>query len=137
MRRNLTESERAARDQRREAFRSLASKVAAMPEAERAELSQRLPLVTVEGHALSCFNACLVAMQRPTASIVGGFAQWIKAGRVVRKGEHGLALWVPLKPGKREDDRHGDTPGAGAKRMGFIMGTVFDVSQTDELERAS
>ena len=58
-------------------------------------LSLSAGISTVEAHPLSQTNACLVAFQCPTATIVGGFKQWLKAGRCVRKGEHGLSIWVP------------------------------------------
>ncbi len=67
--------------------------------------------------------------------MVGGFRQWKDKGRSVRKGEHGLMIWVPTGKGeKAEDGAPVPAAEAGAekeKRAGFIMGTVFDVTQTD------
>ena len=63
--------------------------------------------------------------------MVGGFRQWIKAGRAVRKGEHGMSILVPCMPGK---DR-ADDDAAQNDSVRFIGGTVFDVSQTDAIER--
>jgi len=125
-----SEQQRAAASERRARVRTLARKVAALPEAERQAWADRAGLRTVEGHALSHFNACLVMTQDPQATLLGGFRQWKKAGRSVRKGERGLALWVPLA-------RAASEPGAeleaadDAKRPAFLLGTVFDVRQTE------
>ena len=58
------------------------------------------------------------------ATIVGGFRQWLREGRAVRKGEHGLGILIP----RFEKGEGGDGPGS---LNGFLYGTVFDVSQTD------
>lgn len=131
-RRRLTAAQEAARDGRRTAFREIARKVGAMGPQEREALAARVALRTVEGHALSVHNSCLIWSQRPSATVVAGFRQWKRAGRVVQKGEKGLALWVPV--GQRADDPNRE-PGevsSADQQPGFIMGTVFDVSQTAE-----
>src|SRR5262249_5129698 len=64
--------------------------------------------------ALSAFNSCLVLRQLPNASMVGGFRQWLDKGRAVRKGEHGLMIWLPTK-GKDDADQP----------VGLIWGTVL------------
>jgi hypothetical protein len=58
--------------------------------------------------------------------MVGGFNQWITAGRAVRKGEHGLSLWIPCQGKSESDDEPGETY--------FRMGTVFDIEQTAEIQ---
>ena len=135
-RRQPTPEQKARAAERRERFRALAAQVAAMSDDERAALVAKAgAIVTVEGRALSVHNSCLVLNQLPTASMVGGFRQWKDHGRSVRKGEHGLMIWVPTgKSEKPEEGATVPTAEAGAekeKRAGFIMGTVFDVSQTD------
>ena len=55
---------------------------------------------------------------------------------MVRKGEHGLALWVPCGQRKDQNAQEGEQSSADADKPGFIMGTVFDVAQTDELQAA-
>ena len=108
-----------------------------MTEDERAELVTKVgAVVTCEGRALSPFNSCLVLTQLPTASVVGGFRQWLDKGRCVRKGEHGLMIWIPT--GKAEKGEADAPPPEGEgiddsapRRAGFIAGTVFDVSQTE------
>jgi len=63
--------------------------------------------------------------------MVGGFGQWLRAGRSVRKGESGLGIWVPIAKGKAGEEEAGE--GADGGRPRFLMGTVFDISQTDAL----
>ncbi len=118
--------------ERRERFKTLAKAVGDMTDDERASFSARLgTVITCEGHALSLHNTCLTLLQCPTASMVGGFWQWKNAGRAVQKGEHGLMIWIPKGKGKEAEEPTGDGP---AERPGFIMGTVFDISQTQPLE---
>jgi hypothetical protein len=135
-RRQPTDAQRAAAAERRERFKALAARVAAMSEDERSALVMKLgAIVTCEGHALSAFNSCLVLTQFPGSSMVGGFHQWRAKGRKVRKGEHGLMIWIPTgrKDGTNEAATiaEGDGDEESVKRTGFIMGTVFDVSQTE------
>ena len=138
----LTPEQIAARDARRSKFRALSKQIAAMTPEARAALAAWMPaIVTVEGRALSCFNSCLVIMQNPGATIVGGFRQWIANGRAVMKGQHGAQIWVPTgaKGGAGESGEGtpaGDTPGDGDGEGGgcrFITATIFDVTQTSEL----
>ena len=137
MKKQLTPEQIAARDAKRERFKVIVKKIAAMPEAERAQLiMQAGAVVTCEGRALSLTNTMLAVLQFPGVSIVGGFRQWLKAGRCVRKGEHGLSIWIPLgmkRDGSQEligqlEEAAGDA-GGSAK---FGTATVFDVSQTCE-----
>ena len=121
MKRTLTPEQQ----QRREARYQLARDIAAMTEEQRASLAARSSIATIEGRTLSPFNACMVASQCPNATIVGGFRQWLAAGRCVRKGEHGFAIWCPTSK-KTEDDSE-------ETAVRFVLGTVFDVSQTDEI----
>lgn len=122
--------------ERRERFKALAARVAAMSEDERSALVMRLgAIVTCEGHALSAFNSCFVLTQFPTASMVGGFHQWRAKGRKVKRGEHGLMIWIPRARGETGEDTapdaEADSGTEKGKRAGFIMGTIFDVTQTE------
>src|SRR5438067_10467069 len=95
-RRQPTAEQRARAAERRERFTALAGRVARMTDEERAALVAHVgAVVTCEGRALSAHNSCLVLTQLPTASMVGGFRQWQAHGRSVKKGEHGLMIWVP------------------------------------------
>ena len=130
-RRQPTAEQRQKAAERRERFTALARQVAAMSDDERAALVAKVgAIVTWEGRALSAFNTCLILTQFPTASMVGGFRQWKAHGRSVKKGERGLMIWIPT--GKDEPDKPTDDEAEGAaKRAGFVMGHVFDVSQTE------
>jgi hypothetical protein len=135
-----TAEQKAAAAERRARFTELAQRVAGMSDDDRAALVAHVgAVVTCEGRALSVHNSCLVLTQLPTASMVGGFRQWKAHGRSVRKGEHGLMIWVPTaRTTDAEPTATEGAPAAGAgeaegegKRAGFVMGTVFDVTQTE------
>ena len=92
-------------------------------------------IVTVSGHVLSPRNTVLCYFQQEGVSIIGGFRQWLKEGRCVRKGEKGMNILVPCNPKKGDAaDQAGDSEQTTGDRVFFVAGTVFDVSQTDEVE---
>ena len=131
----LTAEEIEARDARRARFQGLVKRIAVMSDSERAAFSASMPcVVTCEGHALSPINTMLVMMQSGSIapSIVGGFHQWRKQGRSVQKGQHGFSIWIPSKGKKQEGLDSGDE--GEARETYFFMGTVFDISQTQENE---
>ena len=64
--------------------------------------------------------------------MVGGFNQWKDKGRSVKKGEHGLMIWIPSI---RKGEQGSESPTTGdvdKVEMRFTMGTVFDITQTEE-----
>jgi len=137
MRKPPTEAQREAAKARREKFRGIVKTIAGMPEADRIALSQKVVAANVEGHVLSLHNQCLLAVQCPHVTVVGGFRQWREQGRTVRRGEHGHMIWVPVTYGEKNGD---DTPQPSEidgeeKKTGvrFLIGTVFDISQTEPL----
>lgn len=140
--RTLTAEQIAKRDERRAQFRKLIKQVADMPELARVQLANKLGIITAEGHQLSLCNTMLVALQCPQASIVGGFRQWIQHGRAVIKGQHGMMIWVPVGGHKNDTPLDGSTSvsavadgePSGENDTRFIIGTVFDISQTQEIE---
>jgi len=80
----------------------------------------------------SLANQFLVFAQRPDATCVQGYRVWHKAGYQVRKGEHGIAIYAPMRFTPRDSDTLVD--GATASpRLGFRVAYVFDVSQVDAL----
>lgn len=134
-RREPTEAQRVASHARREWFSALVKTIAAMTETERIDLAARMPvIVTCEGRVLSGHNQILLALQYPSISIVGGFQQWRKQGRCVRKGEHGLMLGIPRTRGESATDTPLENAAASP---GFFMGTVFDIGQTDALDETA
>ena len=138
MRRQPTEEQKAKAAERRERFRELVKQVAAMNEDERTALVMKCgAIVSCEGRALSPLNSCLILTQFPTASMVGGFLQWKAHGRSVKKGENGLSIWVPTGRKDEREELKEATDDSKGKRAGFIMGTVFDVSQTEPCKELS
>lgn len=141
----LTEEQKAAKQARRDKFTALWKQVGKMPELERVQLANKLGIVTCEGHELSLANTMLVALQLPGASIVGGFRQWIKHGRAVMKGQHGAMIWVPTGGKKNDTPLDGSTSNSAVadgqptseNDTRFIIGTVFDIGQTQEIETGS
>lgn len=142
MKKQLTAEQIAARDERRWKFRELVSQIAKMPADKRLELcAQAGAVVTVEGRALSITNTMLCIMQgRAVGSpvtVVAGFRQWLKAGRCVKKGEHGMTIWIPLGMSRSDGTQEliGQLEAAtesGEDRR-FGTATVFDIAQTQEL----
>lgn len=145
-RRELTESEKQAREDRRAQFREIARQVAALSDTQRADLSAEMGAVrSCLGHELSLNNSILCWFQNPAATVVGGFRQWKSLGRYVRKGERAIGIYIPK--GKRSSDgaEKGDaepsavdlaseSESSGSGRSGFIVGSVFDISQTEACE---
>jgi hypothetical protein len=120
---------------RKEQMRYLCKQISQMSNEQRAEMAARMAgVVTVEGRALSVFNTCMIYNQCETATMVGGYRQWKANGRQVRKGEHGLAIWIPVRSKKKDAEDAEKTPESDEDdRPNFILGTVFDISQTDEI----
>ena len=80
----------------------------------------------------SLANQMLIFAQRPDATHVCGYRAWNKAGYQVRKGEHGIAIYAPMRFAQRDagalDDGATTSP-----RLGFRVAYVFDISQVDAL----
>lgn len=137
-RRQFSESERAEyRKRKREFIHGIAAAIGKLNAVQRAELLTRIGgVATIEGHKLSDYNTIFLWYQRQELgmlSIVGGFQQWHKAGRVIKKGEKGLAMLFPMFSERK--DRDGNpiiNPLTGEKDIltRFNVGTVFDISQT-------
>jgi hypothetical protein len=103
-----------------------------MTDDQRAAMAERMAgAATIEGHRLSIHNACLLACQRPDATLVGGFNQWRAHDRVVRKGEHGLMIWAPIKRAAEAESPAPEPGEMTSERPRFVMVTVFDVTQTE------
>ena len=88
-------------------------------------------------HSYSLNNTLLIAMQMPGATRVASYRSWQRDfGRYVKKGEHGIEVLVPMVvKGKPEDPDEApqDEEGTPERRrlVGFKVGHVFDVSQTE------
>ena len=116
---------------RRAMLTELAAKASLMtPE----ELKAFLPVevMTIEQKTLSLKNTYLVLHQLPTSTIVGGFDQWKRAGRSVKKGSKALGIWVPLKP---RSSAASASPDDKKPAFRFTFGNVFDISQTEPVQQ--
>lgn len=78
-------------------------------------------------------NALLIVMQAPTATEVAGFKAWQERGRQVRKGEHGIRILAPAGRGAGTEPTERDPEGKPGRQF-FRLISVFDISQTDEIE---
>lgn len=124
----MTRKEAAAA--KREAFKALAASLSEMTAEHRHEIvASHGGIRTIEGHTMSPFNSCLVIRQNNEATIVGGYQQWQRAGRQVKTGQSGLMIWVPAS--FKVKDESGET---GEKKTGFVIGHVFDITQTEPIE---
>ena len=101
--------------------------LSSLTEAQRAELLSNAQITTIEGHPLSVNNTVALLVQGCKDPVVGGFRQWIKAGRCVRKGSVGFVIWTPSK---RRSDESDDSEDFEPR---FYPTTVFSQSQTDVL----
>lgn len=121
-------------------MKAIAAQVAKMTEDERAAIAERMPVVTIAGHVISARNTVLLAMQQESpVTIIGGFRQWLEAGRVVRKGEKAAYILRPVtRKTEGAQDGAGDA-GAGGEDVSrfFIQVPMFDVSQTNPMEPAT
>ena len=88
-------------------------------------------------HDYSLNNTMLIAMQMPEATRVASYRSWQKDfNRHVRKGERGIEVLVPMVVKRKDANSEGvpqDDEEATERRklVGFKVGHVFDVSQTE------
>ena len=76
-------------------------------------------------------NTILIAMQMPTATHVASFRSWKRDfNRYVKKGERGIEILVPMLVKAHDEDETQDDE-ERRRLVGFRVGHVFDVSQTD------
>ena len=117
----IKETKRAERKAKQATLRE---RMTRLTDQEKAALAARGMIATVEGRILSAHNSYLLYLQHEAPSVVGGFNQWKAAGRVVSKGQHGLAIWIPC--GSKDKDTDEVT-----EPDYFHVATVFDISQTE------
>ena len=88
-------------------------------------------------HDYSLNNTMLIAMQMPEATRVASYRSWKRDfDRHVRKGERGIEILVPMvvksKLGEDDETPQGDGETTERRKLvGFKVGHVFDVSQTE------
>ena len=127
------EQKQIKRQEKKEKIIRIRKTLSEMSEEQRQAIAEKYGIVTVEGHLLTPHNQCfLVAQSEINFTVVGGFQQWKKTGRIVRKGEHGFLILVPSKTNQEQnsemifDDED----------VRFFSATVFDVSQTEVIEKS-
>ncbi|MBI1374557.1 MAG: DUF1738 domain-containing protein [Phycisphaera sp.] len=77
-------------------------------------------------HHYSWHNVMMILSQRPDASRVAGFRTWKKLDRFVKRGEKGIAIFVPIRV-KATDPVTDEEK----KVLRFKVGYVFDIAQTE------
>lgn len=96
-------------------------------------------------HRYSYGNQCLIFAANPNATDVASLKKWNGLGRKVKKGEHGIDIFVPSKfkkwvekpvldkDGKKTYDKDGNlvTKKVAVDGLDFKIGSVFDISQTE------
>ena len=84
-------------------------------------------------HRYSFQNTLLIWAECPHATRVAGFQAWKQLGRVVQKGEKGIAILAPLIKKRSSDEESALEDRDERERrilFGFRVVHVFDVSQT-------
>lgn len=119
--------------EKRARLKELRQKLANLSSEDRERLTKHGLIATVEGRTLSLQNTLLLYMQTPGVlggngcqlpSVVGGYRQWLKAGKHVRKGEHGRTIFFPV--GDKDED------GEITEAHIFYTATVFDIAQVED-----
>lgn len=124
-----TVSPEAAR--RKEQIKTLAETVARMTEEEKQTyISKAGVVLKSDGTMLSLPNMMMAVLQNDRATMVAGYEQWRGLGRQVRAGEQSIKIFAPTTKTKTDDQ------GEETTSTRFILVSVFDVSQTDEIEAA-
>jgi len=120
------------RQEKKEKIIRIRKTLSEMSEEQRQAVADKFGIVTVEGHLLTPHNQCfLVTQSEINFSIVGGFQQWKKAGRIVRKGEHGFLIFVPSKAKQGDNSEM-----ISDDDVFFFTATVFDITQTEAIAKS-
>ena len=119
------------REKKKSRIQAIRKTLSEMTEEKRTELIEKFGIVvTIEGHPLTAHNTCfLYAQTEKPITVVGGFQQWRKAGRTVKKGEHSLLIFVPSI--KRKDGPVPSEVEGSEDEPFFFTANVFDITQTE------
>lgn len=87
-------------------------------------------------HQYSYHNKILIFLQMPNAKRVASYDTWKKKGRQVKKGEKGIMILVPIfrrgeNPKSKNNQTADDDDKTIGSPIGFKVGNVFDISQTE------
>lgn len=94
---------------------------------------KRMLKVASKFHRYSFNNQLMIFLQRPDATHVAGFNRWKSLGRIVKKGEKGLAIFAPCRYKTKVEDDNGNEKTLQSIK-GFRVVHVFDISQTEGKE---
>ena len=100
---------------------------------QKDQLMMQLNIKNPEGHYLSGRNCILLERQAAiynpniTFSVVGGFNQWQKHNRQVKKGESGFYIAIPSKKENQQSENNDE--------VFFFFKAVFDISQTEPIHQ--
>ena len=100
------------KEEKKTRIKELMNKLSQFSEEQRQALVDRLGILNPEGHMLTGRNQALLYFQAGgnPLSVVGGFLQWQKYGRMVRKGEHGYLIAVPANNKKKDENSDSEDP---------------------------
>lgn len=100
-------------------------------------------------HQYSFNNSILITLQKPNATQVASYTTWKSLNRSVNKGEHGIAIYAPVKYWSYEEikkiDPDTERPLLNedgkeiiirkkVERIRYKLAYVFDISQTHQIE---
>jgi hypothetical protein len=127
---NKRKGEGSMTPERQAKLKALRERLANLTDEEKQALTNRGIIATIEGRQLSLHNTFMVYLQcnGNSPSVVGGFKQWRKAGRTVKRGEHGYTIMFPV--GTKDEET-----GEITEATSFYTATVFDISQTELLDQ--
>ena len=126
---DLSPEKIAASKARKQGLRKLATSVREMTEEEQQVETNKFGLIpSIAGYELSSFNSIFLRRQRANVSEVGGFNQWRKAGRKVKKGSKAISIWLPCKKKEKTDAETGETI---PEEKFFRLVNVFDILDTE------
>ncbi|HNC59609.1 MAG TPA: ArdC family protein [Leptospiraceae bacterium] len=124
--------------EKKDRLRKLSKMVSEMSESERLERFGG-NVISCEGKSFSAFNTYFMIAQNEKCTLVGGFEQWKKQGRQVKKGETAMAIWIPAPFASKEAEviPAGDANENKAGKRFILRNCMFDISQTEEIASVS
>lgn len=86
---------------------------------------------SVSGKPYSVFNQCFLVNQEAVPGVFGGFHQWRKASRMVKKGEHGYYICFPIRQYQKEEQMNEIMK---EDKPHFAIVSVFHFDQTEPMD---
>ncbi|MBN6812907.1 MULTISPECIES: ArdC family protein [Kocuria] len=100
------------------------------------DTARRFAAFTARMPTYSPKNQEMIFAQFEGATQCAGFNKWLEVGRVVRKGERAIKIMAPTERTKTDEEGSvvmDPKTGKPEKELTYIMVSVFDVSQTEEI----